>query len=82
MSHEERKLQQVADRHSAPPTKTITAHEARVISAAAAVDPRTVLRFLRGDRVASTCKARIVAALIERGLEHLVPESSTEVGDG
>jgi hypothetical protein len=41
----------------------LTAHERRRVAVFAAVDPRTVVRFLRGQPVASTCAARIREAL-------------------
>ena len=82
MSHDAHETKQAASPPASQPKYAISAHEARVISAAAAVDPRTVIRFLRGGRVASTCRARIVAALLEHGLGHLIPKPTTEVGGG
>jgi hypothetical protein len=48
---------------SLPP---INPHDRRRVAVTAAVDPRTVDRYLRGQAVASTCAARIREAL-----EHL-----------
>jgi hypothetical protein len=50
------------------PTLKLTAHELRQLSVVAVVDPRTVVRFLRGKKIASTCGARIVVALRQLGL--------------
>ena len=46
----------------------MSAHDRRRIAVAAAVDPRTVDRYLRGQKVASTCTARIRQALRQLGL--------------
>ena len=45
------------------PRTRITAHERRRISVLAAVDPRTLDRFLSGKPIRSTCEARIRLAL-------------------
>jgi hypothetical protein len=60
----------------------LSAHEARVISAAAAVDPRTVMRYLAGAKIASTCAARIADALYAHGFDHLVRQSSMGAAGG
>ncbi len=68
---------------SRPDSGRITAHEARVIAAAAAVDPRTVARYLAGRKVASTCGTRIAAALREAGFpDSRFPPPSTEKARG
>jgi hypothetical protein len=46
----------------------LTAHDRRRVAVAAAVDPRTVDRYLRGESTASTCAARIRDALRRLGL--------------
>jgi len=50
----------------------LTPHDRRRIAVAAAVDPRTVDRYLRGQTVASTCTARIRDALARLGLDALI----------
>jgi hypothetical protein len=49
------------------------AHILRAVAVDAEVDPRTVQRLLRGDRVLPLTAQRIRRALANRGLEHLVP---------
>jgi hypothetical protein len=44
----------------------------RALAAAASVDPRTIQRYLDGQRVASLCSERIERALGDAGLAHLV----------
>lgn len=43
----------------------LSAHDVRRVAVLAAVDPRTVARYLRGERVASTCASRIGQALAD-----------------
>lgn len=52
-------------------------HEVRRLSVQANVDPRTLLRVLRGQRTAGMTRERIVAALKAAGYGHLVPEHAT-----
>lgn len=47
--------------------KRLSPHQVRRVAVEAAVDPRTVVRFLRHQRVSSTCRARIEAALKHLG---------------
>ena len=54
----------------------ISRHELRRIGVAACVDPRTVARFLRGERLTSTCRARIEQALVELKIEVARPQTS------
>jgi hypothetical protein len=50
----------------------LTPHEEREIAAAAAVDPRTVRRYISGREVRSTCRAHIERALINLGRTDIV----------
>ena len=50
------------------PLPPVTAHDRRRIAVAAAVDPRTVDRYLRQQPIASTCAARIRDAIRRLGL--------------
>ena len=47
------------------------------VSAEAPADPRTVRKLLRGEYVSPMPRERIVRALKERGLEHLVPQPTS-----
>lgn len=53
----------------------ITQHEARTIATCAFVDPRTVHKYLAGERIAQLTNARIVKALRELGRLDLLPSS-------
>ena len=62
------------------PTPLAT-HLVLKVSATAGADPRTVRKLLRGERVSSMPHDRIVGALRELKLEHLIPqEPAAEVG--
>jgi hypothetical protein len=55
----------------------VAAHVLRAVAVDAEVDPRTVQRLLRGDRVLPLTAQRIRRALASRGLENLVPAEAT-----
>lgn len=50
----------------------LTPHELRAVSVAAAIDPRTVRRYLAGHLVRPSSKTRIVRALRELGFSTLI----------
>jgi hypothetical protein len=50
----------------------LSPHEERRVAVHAAVDPRTLRRYLVGEPIVSTCRARIERALEELGLSSLV----------
>jgi hypothetical protein len=60
-------------RRPKPTAILLTAHEERAIAVSACVDPRTVRRFVAGERVTSTCAARIELALRALGRDDLNP---------
>jgi hypothetical protein len=50
----------------------LTPHQEREIAVAAAVDPRTVRRYLSGRDIRSTCRVHIEHALIAMGRTDIV----------
>lgn len=50
----------------------LSAHEKRTVAVAALVDPRTLQRALRGQRVQPMALVRIRAALAAHGFAHLL----------
>ena len=56
---------------------SLSAHDVRRVSVLAAVDQRTVVRYLTGGRQPCTTRARIAGALRELGLAAPAPASST-----
>jgi hypothetical protein len=48
----------------------------RAVSAEARTDSRSVHKLLRGQQLAATTRQRIIRALRQRGLDHLVPVAS------
>lgn len=61
--------------------KVLDAHTRRVVAVAAACDPRSVAKFVRGEPLASTTAARIRRALAEHGLANLVPPARPDDDD-
>lgn len=45
------------------PSATLSAHDTRRVAVEASTDPRTVVRFVRGQKTQSTTAARIRAAI-------------------
>jgi len=60
---------------------TLPAHQLRAIAVEAEVDPRTVRRLLRGERVLALPAQRIRRALLNRGLAHLLSEDQGDGGE-
>lgn len=54
-------------------TPTISAHDVRRIAVAAMTDPRTIQRYLKGEPIRSTSKARIEASLAALGFPAAAP---------
>ena len=53
-----------------PTVRFLTPHELRIVAVAAGCEPRTVLRFLAGDRQHSTTHERIARAMEVFEREH------------
>lgn len=49
-------------------TTNVSAHDVRRIAVAAMTDPRTIQRYLKGEPIRSTSKARIDAAVLTLGI--------------
>lgn len=58
----------------------LAAHLVRAVAVAAPADPRSVRKVLLGEPVAVMTRERIVRALRERGLDHLMRDNVEEVG--
>ena len=69
----------VQQRRNMTPKRTqrtpLATHLVLKVSAAAPADPRTVRKLLRGALVSPMVRERIVRALHEMGLDHLVPQA-------
>lgn len=59
----------------------LPSHLVRKISVEAPADPRSVRKVLLGEPVAIMTRERIVKALREHGLEHLVPQQPMARGE-
>lgn len=70
----------VRPRHPMKTASQVTPHDRRRIAVAAAVDTRTVERWLRGDPIRSTVAARIAQALDELRLD-VKPATPTTPGE-
>jgi len=60
----------------------LSAHQIREVSVAAhGTDPRTIVRFLRGEPVQAVCAARIRTALMALGFAAHLPAAPLGAGD-
>lgn len=62
-------------------TTYVSAHDIRRIAVAAMTDPRTIQRYLKGEPIRSTSKARIEAALAALGFPAAAPTRQAVAGD-
>jgi len=56
----------------------LPAHLVLKVAVEASADPRSVRKLLRGEPLAALTSERILRALRERGLDHLVPHQAAE----